>query len=86
MSFAASLTRNSYLHRLRLKRLRLVEAMVKQQQHAQWGQLDLLVVANSELQCQRLDPMVRVEVTGLLKLLLNESIAALAKATEAADE
>jgi hypothetical protein len=58
--------------------------MVKQQQHAQWRQLDLLVFANSETQCQRLDPMVRAEITGLLKLLLDEYSAA--AATEAADE
>jgi len=58
--------------------------MVKQQQHAQWQQLDLLVLANSETQCQRLDPMVLAEVIGLLKLLLDECSAA--KATEAADE
>jgi hypothetical protein len=62
----------------------LAEATVKQQQHAQWRQLDLLVFANSETQCQRLDPMVRAEVTGLLKLLLDECSAA--NATEAADE
>lgn len=58
--------------------------MVKQQTHAQWRQLDLLVFANSESQCQRLDPMVRAEVTGLLKLLLDEYSAA--TATEAVDE
>jgi hypothetical protein len=62
----------------------LAEATVKQQQHAQWRQLDLLVFANSETQCQRLDPMVRAEVTGLLKLLLDECSAG--EATEAADE
>jgi hypothetical protein len=62
--------------------------MVKQQQHAQWGQLDLLVFASgeSETRCQRLDAMVRVEVTGLLKLLLDECGAAVAKAMEATDE
>ena len=76
--------RSSYLHRLRRKRFGLAEAMVKQQQHAQWRQLDLLVFANSETQCQRLDPMVRAEVTGLLKLLLDECSAS--EATEAADE
>jgi len=76
--------RSSYLYRLRRKRLGLAEAMVKQQQHAQWQQLDLLVLANSETQCQRLDPMVLAEVIGLLKLLLDECSAA--KATEAADE
>lgn len=58
--------------------------MVKQQQHAQWRQLDLLVLANNGTQFQRLDPMVRAEVTGLLKLLLDECSAA--NATEAADE
>jgi len=57
---------------------------VKQQQHAQWRQLDLLVLANNGTQFQRLDPMVRAEVTGLLKLLLDECSAA--NATEAADE
>jgi hypothetical protein len=58
--------------------------MVKQQQHAQWRQLDLLVFANSGTQFQRLDPMVRAEVIGLLKLLLNECSAG--EETEAADE
>lgn len=57
---------------------------MKQQQHAQWRQLDLLVLANNETQFQRLDPMVHAEVTGLLKLLLDECSAA--NATEAADE
>jgi hypothetical protein len=78
------LMHSSYLHRLRRKRLGLAEAMVKQQQHAQWRQLDLLMFANSEIRCQRLDPMVRAEVTSLLKLLLNECSAV--EATEAADE
>ena len=45
---------------------------------------DLLVLANNETQFQRLDPMVRAEITGLLKLLLDECSAA--NATEAADE
>jgi hypothetical protein len=58
--------------------------MVKQQQHAQWRQFDLLVLANNQTQFQRLDPMLRAEVTGLLKLLLDECRAA--NATEAADE
>ncbi len=57
---------------------------MKQQQHAQWRQLDLLVFANGETQCQRLHPMVRGEVTGLLKLLLDECSAG--EATEAVDE
>ena len=53
---------------------------------ARWRQLDLLVLATSAIQRQRLDPMVRSEVTGLLKLLLDECSAALAKAKEADDE
>jgi hypothetical protein len=56
------------------------------EQHAQWRQLDLLVVATSASQRQRLDPMIRAEVTGLLKLLIDECSAALAKAREATDE
>jgi hypothetical protein len=57
---------------------------VKQQQHAQSRQLDLVVLAISELQCRRLDQMTRAEVTGLLKLLLDECSAD--KTTEATDE
>jgi hypothetical protein len=60
--------------------------MVKQQQHARWRQLDLLVLANSESRCQRLEVTVRAEVTGLLKLLLDECSATLAKAKGADDE
>jgi hypothetical protein len=58
--------------------------MVKQQQHPQGRQLDLLVLANSERQCRQLDPMVRAEIADLLKFLLDECSAG--KATEAADE
>ena len=54
--------------------------------HAQWQQLDLPELATSAIQRQRLDPMVRAEVTALLKLLLNEYCAVLAKAKEAGDE
>lgn len=57
---------------------------MKRRQHAQRLQLDLLVFANSETQNQRLDLMVRAEVTNLLKLLLDECSAV--EATEAADE
>ena len=53
------------------------------EQHARWRQLDLLVLATSAIQRQRLDPMIRSEVAGLLKLLLNECSAARAKAKEA---
>ena len=54
--------------------------------HAQWRQLDLLKLATTAIQRQRLDPMMRRELTGLLKLLINECSAALAKAKEADDE
>ena len=53
--------------------------------HAQWRQLDLLKLATTAIQRQRLE-MMRAELTGLLKLLINESSAALAKAKEADDE
>ncbi len=59
---------------------------MKQQQHAQARQLDLLVLVRRETRFQRLDAVTRAEVTGLLKLLLDECSAALAKAMEAADE
>lgn len=54
--------------------------------NAQWRQLDLLQPATSAVQQQRLDPMLRAELTGLLKLLINECVAALAQTKEAADE
>ena len=56
------------------------------EQHARWKQLDLLVLATSAIQRRQLYPMIRSEVTGLLKLLLNECSAAHAKAKEADDE
>jgi hypothetical protein len=34
------------------------------EQPAEWRQLDLLVLATSASQHQRLDPMIRAEVTG----------------------
>jgi hypothetical protein len=55
-------------------------------EHTEWRQLDLLVLATNASQCERLDPLVRAEVTGLLRLLLDECSAALAKAGEAIDE
>ena len=51
-----------------------------------WRQLDLLVLTTGAIQHQRLDPLVCSEVTGLLKLLLDECSAALAQAREADDE
>jgi len=56
------------------------------EQHARWQQLDLLVLARSAIQRRRLDPVIRSEVAGLLKLLLNECSAAHAKAKGADDE
>jgi len=56
------------------------------EQPAEWRQLDLLVLATSASQHQRLDPMIRAEVTGLLKLLIDECSAALAKVKETTDE
>ena len=53
---------------------------------AQWRQLDLLKLATTAIQRQRLDPMMRAELSGLLRLLINECSAALAKAKEADDE
>ena len=53
--------------------------------NAQWRQLDLLQPATSAVQQERLDPKLRTELTGLLKLLINEC-AALAQTKEAADE
>jgi hypothetical protein len=75
---------SAYPHRRRRERLGWVEAMMKQ--NAQWRQLDLLVLATSAIQRQRLDPMIRAEVIALLKLLLNEYSAVLAKAKEAGNE
>ena len=54
--------------------------------HAQWRQLDLLKLATTAIQRQRLDPMIRTELAGLLKLLINECSAAHAKTIEAHDE
>ena len=56
------------------------------ERHAQWRQLDLLEVASTATQQQRLDPKMRTELTGLLKLLINECSAVLAKAKEAGNE
>jgi hypothetical protein len=56
------------------------------EQHARWRQLDLVVLATSAIQQQRLDPMIRSQVTGLLKLLLAECSAAPAMAKEADHE
>jgi hypothetical protein len=59
-----------------------VEAMMER--YAQWRQLDLLELAVTAIQRQRLDPMMRTELTGLLKLLINECSAA--RATAEADD
>jgi hypothetical protein len=74
----------AYLHCLRRERLDRLEAMMER--YAQWRQLDLLELAMTALQRQRLDPMMRKELTSLLKLLINECGATLAKTKEADDE
>jgi len=75
---------STYLHCLCRERVGRVEAMMER--HAQWRQLDLLELATTPIQRQWLDPMMRMELTGLLKLLINECSAVLAKAKEANDE
>ncbi|MCP1838460.1 hypothetical protein ACVIIZ_004858 [Bradyrhizobium sp. USDA 4523] len=52
----------------------------------QWRQLDLAAVTAATVQHQRLDPLIRLEVTSLLKLLLDECSTARAKVTEADNE
>jgi hypothetical protein len=55
--------------------------------HKRLQQLDLLELAASAIQRQRLDPMIRGELTSLLKLLIDEcGVAARSKAVEADDE
>jgi hypothetical protein len=57
------------------------------ERHKQWQQLDLLELAAGAIQRQRFDPMIRRELTSLLKLLINEcGVAARAKVVEADDE
>ena len=56
------------------------------EQCAEWRQLDLLVLATSAIQRQRLDPIIRAEITGLLKLLIIECSAAPSKTKGADDE
>ena len=52
------------------------------ERQARWRQLDLLVVDKSAVQCQRLEPLARLEITNLLKLLLNECVIGAASAKE----
>ena len=56
------------------------------EQRAKRRQLDLLALATRAIQRQRLDAMIRAEITGLLKLLIIECSAAPSKAREADDE
>jgi hypothetical protein len=60
--------------------------MMSQQQHAAGRQIDLLALAHSNPRLERLDRTVHAEITSLLKLLLNESLAAFANTPEAVDE
>ena len=54
--------------------------------NAQRQQLDLLELTTNAIHRHRLDPIDREEIVSLLKLLINECSAALAKAKEADDE
>lgn len=54
--------------------------------HAQGRQLDLIELALSEAQRQRLGPFARSEIVSLLKLLIDECGTAHAKTNEADDE
>lgn len=56
------------------------------ERHIQWRQFDLLEFGSTAIQRQRLDPMMRTELTGLLKLLINECSAPVAKVEEADSE
>ena len=56
-------------------------------EHLQRGrQLDLLALAESASQQQRLDPLIRAEITNLLKLLLSECTAPVAGVREEDNE
>lgn len=46
------------------------------EQRSRWQQLDLLVLATSEVERQRLNPAIRSEIVGLLQALLNECVVA----------
>jgi hypothetical protein len=81
-NFAVLLMHNAYRRRRPLERVGRLEAMMEQRGR----QLDLLAFTRRAIQHQRLDPMLRLEVTVLLKLLLNECSAARAKVQEANDE
>jgi hypothetical protein len=72
---------SAYRRRRPLERVGRLEAMMEQRGR----QLDLLAFTRRAVQHQRLDPM-RLEVTVLLKLLLNECSAARANVQEANDE
>lgn len=54
------------------------------EQRTDWRQHDLLALGTSAI--QQLDPMIRAEIVGLLKLLIVECSAARSKARETHDE
>jgi hypothetical protein len=56
------------------------------ERHVQSQQLDLLELTTNAIQRQRLDPVIRAEIVSLLKVLINEYGAALAKAKGADNE
>lgn len=73
---------SAYRRHHHLERVGRLEVMMEQQ----WRQLDLPAVTAGTVQHQRLDPLIRLEVTSLLKLLLDECSTARAKVTEADNE
>jgi hypothetical protein len=76
------LMHRAYHYRLARKRVGPMEAMMEQ--HTEWRQLDLLALSTSAM--QQLDPMIRAEIVGLLKLIIIECGATASKARETHDE
>ena len=56
------------------------------ERRARWRQLDLLELATNAVQRQQFDPIVRAEITSLLKQLFNDCSVTLAKTRGADDE
>jgi hypothetical protein len=60
--------------------------MMKQQQHPQGGQLNLLLPGKSVVEHWKFDPEIRKEVIDLLELLLDECVARAVGKREVSDE
>jgi hypothetical protein len=56
------------------------------ERRARWRQLDLLELATNAVQPQQFDPIVRAEITSLLKQLFNDCSVTLAKTRGADNE